>query len=209
MNYTKQIIMATCTTVSIISPFLSAVMPLWITIVIVIIGLACFAFLMYDSIASNALNERICKSNPEIEEAMKDIIRSNGKICIMSRDLSWVTDEIALCLANKKSDVLIFAQSPNDRTDALTKEGVCVKFYSHLNYEPLTRFTIIRYNKSDSQVAIAKVQNTVRKKKKFRHTIYQTSSRGDSRDEWINSLATDMVKLCNAVCEENNDVEKD
>ena len=126
----------------------------------------------------------------------------------MSRDLSWVTPEITACLETKKGSTLIFAQSENEITQLLTNRGIKVKYYGALNFEPKTRFTIIRYNKNDPQVAIANIQNSIRKKNKFKHIIYQTSAGGSPHDEWINSLAVDMVHLCNAVCKENDNAQK-
>lgn len=103
---------------------------------------------------------------------------------------------------SKKGSVLIFAQSENETTKTLVSRGVKVKYYDELGFKPKTRFTIIRYNKNDPQVAIANMENNIRKKNKFKHIIYQTSSNGTRQDEWINSLAVDMVQLCNVVCKE-------
>lgn len=208
MKYIKNIITAAGTALSIIGLAFSAIMPIWLIIVIVLIGLGCFAFLLYDEIKSNTCNERICKSKEDIEIAMKDIINSEGNICIMSRDLSWITHEVAACLVAKKDSVLIFAQSENATTKELTDKGIDVKYYGNWNFNPKTRFTIIRYNKNDPQVAIANMQNSIRKKNTFRHTIYQTGTRGNSQDEWINSLAIDLISLCSAVCEDNQNVKE-
>ena len=102
----------------------------------------------------------------------------------------------------KKDNVLIFAQSQNAITSSLVSRGIKVKYYADLGFEPKTRFTIIRYNKNNPQVAIANMENNIRKKNKFKHIIYQTSPNGTRQDEWINSLAIDMVQLCNIVCKE-------
>ena len=208
MNHAKQIITAAGTAISIISLGFSSYMPTLLTGIIVVAGLVCFFILLYDEIKNNTHNERICKSKEAEEDAMKDIINSQGKICIMSRDLSWVTPEILACLEAKKTSTLIFAQSENDITKLLIARGVAVKYYGDLGFEPKTRFTIIRYNKNDPQVAIANIQNSIRKRNKFEHIIYQTSASGSRQDEWINSLAVDMVQLCNLVCKENSDAQE-
>ena len=202
MKNIKHIITSACTAFSIISLAFSEQMEDWLRYLIFIVGLVCFTLLLIDEIKSNTRNERICKSDEAIEEAMKEIINSHGQICIMSRDLSWVTPEISACLEAKKDSVLIFAQSENKKTKTLASRGVKVKYYGKLGFEPKTRFTIIRYNKNDPQVAIANMQNSIRKKKQFKHVIYQTSASGNTQDEWINSLAVDMVKLCDAACKE-------
>ena len=202
MKNIKHIITSACTAFSIISLAFSEQMEDWLRYLIFIVGLVCFTLLLIDEIKSNTRNERICKSDEAIEDAMKEIINSHGQICIMSRDLSWVTPEISACLEEKKDSVLIFAQSENKKTKTLASRGVKVKYYGKLGFEPKTRFTIIRYNKNDPQVAIANMQNSIRKKKQFKHVIYQTSASGNTQDEWINSLAVDMVKLCDAACKE-------
>lgn len=203
MRNNKQIthiITAAGTTISILSPAYSGFVPKWLIPMSVAIGLICFAYLVYDEIKSNAKNECVCRSERDIERAMMGIIKSQGKICIMSRDLSWVTPQISACLEAKRDNTLIFAQSENETTRTLASRGVNVKYYGELDFEPNTRFTIIRYNKNDAQVAIANVENSVRRNTRFKHVIYQTSARGSTQDEWINSLARDMVNLCNVVC---------
>lgn len=204
MKNIKHIITSACTALSIISLALSDHFAIWVRYIIGVVGLSCFVFLICDEIRNNTRNERICKSDEAIEEAMKELINSHGQICIMSRDLSWVTPEISACLETKKDSVLIFAESENARTKVLTERGINVQYYGKLGFEPKTRFTIIRYNKNDPQVAIANMQNSIRKKKQFKHIIYQTSAKGNRQDEWINSLAVDMVKLCEAACKDNN-----
>lgn len=102
MKTIKYIIEAAGTALSIISLAFSSLMSTWLTVFIVIIGLSCFIFLVYEDIKSNTYNERICTSNEAIEEAMNEIINSQGNICIMSRDLSWITPQITACLEAKK-----------------------------------------------------------------------------------------------------------
>ena len=204
-----QIISAIATTASIVSLAFSDMIPRNIRLVILFVGLASFIYLIFVEIQKNSTNERICTSQSEVNSAMKDIIKSQGKICIMSRDLSWVTDDIAHCLEEKKDSILIFAQSQNATTQKLSQKGIKVKYYAHLGFEPKTRFTIIRYNRTNPQVAIANVENSIRKKNKFKHIIYETSSDGSRQDTWINSLAVDMVTLCNLVFKEENDDKKD
>ena len=202
MKHISQIITAIGTAASIVSLAFSFIMPVWLRVCVTLFGLFCFCFLVYDEIKRNTANERICKCTDDVNDAMKDIIESQGNICIMSRDLSWVNYDIAASLVHKKENVLIFAQSRNEITEELVNQGVKIKFYGNTGFEPKTRFTIIRYNRNDPQVAIANIKNSIRKKRKFRHIIYQTCSSGNPQDEWINSLAIDMVNLCNAVSKE-------
>ena len=177
--------------------------PNWGRIIICIFGIVCLATLVYCEIKADFANQRVCTSEAEIQTAMMQIIKSPGKICIMSRDLSWVTDEIKDCI-KRKHDVLIFAEKETDLTKELSTVGVQIKYYGKYGFEPKTRFTIIGYNKNNPQVAIANTQRTIRKKGKMKHIIYETSSGNYTQDEWINSLAIDMMNLCNVVSEGAN-----
>lgn len=148
-------------------------------------------------------NQLICKSDEEIKEAMKRIIKMQGKICVVSRDLTWVDEEVEACIVSKAINVLIFAEKETPLTKRLQEKGVEINYYEKLNFEPKTRFTVVRYNTNNPQVAIANTQNSIRRRGKIRHTIYQTQ-KNNGTDEWINSLAIDMIQLCKSACKENN-----
>lgn len=173
-----------------------------ITFVIVIVALVCLGYLIYDAYKNSSVNERVCKNEEEIEQAMRELIKTQGKVCIMSRDLSWVSPEIMGCLEHKRGSVTIFAQEENEITKKLREKQVNIKYYGEYGFEPKTRFTVIRYNTDRPQVAIANMEYSIRKGNKFRHVIYETAVRGSQQDSWINSLAVDMINLCNLVCKE-------
>jgi len=202
-NYIKRIIISIANAASIASLAFTSTIPIPFRIIIGFIGIACLAYLLYIEFKENTLNERICTSEEEIKTAMKEIIKTQGKICVVSRDLTWVDNEVAACISAKKSSIIIFAEKENPTTQKLKAEGIKIKFYGHLGFEPKTRFTIIRYNSINPQVAIADTQHSIRKKKKFKHTIYETVSNGSKQDKWINSLALDMMNLFNVVCEDD------
>ena len=84
--------------------------------IIAILGFVCLAFLLFYHLKSSQVNERICESEPEIHESMKELIKSQGNICIMSRDLSWVTPEIEECIILKADSIQIFAQKATELT---------------------------------------------------------------------------------------------
>jgi len=176
--------------------------PSWGRGIITIFGILCLALLIYCEIKTDSINQIVCHSDVEIRNAMMKIVKSQGKVCIMSRDLSWVNDEVTRCLLKKKDNLLIFAQKETDLTKTLSNSGIKIRYYGNTNFEPQTRFTIIGYNRNSPQVAIAKTQYNVRKNGKVNHKIYQTSSSGDERDMWINSLALDMIRLCSLVSKE-------
>lgn len=167
-------------------------------IAVLVVGCACVGYLIYDAIKNSQKNEIVCRNDEDIAITMKKLIKTRGKICIMSRDLSWVDAEMEACIAEKKDNILIFAQKESDLTKRLISNGATVEYYGHLNFEPKTRFTIIRYNSTNPQVAIANIQNSVRKKDNFKHVIYETVDSGCQQDKWINSLALDMMELCRA-----------
>ncbi|MEG1567869.1 MAG: hypothetical protein RR347_09315 [Anaerovoracaceae bacterium] len=167
------------------------------------VALAFFALfiLFMQAHIQNQVNCRECHCDAEIKAAMKDIIKSQGKVCIMSRDLSWIDENIEKCILSKKNSILIFAEKATGNAKNLEEKGVDVKYYGKLGFEPKTRFTVIRYNKLNPQVAIANTQDTIRKKNKFTHIIYQTVKDGPEQDQWINSMAIDMISLCTLACE--------
>ena len=173
-----------------------------------IAGIGSLIYLFFKDKKENEVNERVCQSDEEVKKAMIELIRTQGKVCIVSRDLSWVDEEVAAYISAKANSILIFVEKETVLTQKLKVAGANIKFYGHLGYEPKTRFTIVRYNSVNPQVAIADTQNSIRKKGKFKHTIYQTVSNGSKQDKWINSLALDMMDLYNLVCEdEKNDKE--
>lgn len=197
----KKIITAIANAAFIISIALAVQLPQFIRYIIAVAGvLALIVLLYYDK--NSQLYKRMCTSQEEINTAMKEIVSILGKVCIMSRDLSWVTPDIFKILTEKKSDVLIFAQNETDLTKQLSAGGATVQYYGKYGFEPVSRFTAIRYNRDYPQVAIAKTQNTMKKSHNIKHIIYQTGINDCIQDQWINALAIDMISLCKAVCKE-------
>jgi hypothetical protein len=177
-------------------------LPLWIQVFLGVIGILSFGYLVFDELHSRASNGIVYHNEADVQKAMKEIIKTQGKVCIMSRDLSWVNDEIKNLIVIKKDSILVFAQGRNDIAEKLEDEGVRIEYYGHLGFEPKTRFTVIRYNRNNPQVAIARTKNIKQKRNNFRHTIYLTESENASiQDEMLNSLATDMIALCDLVAE--------
>lgn len=171
--------------------------PEYVKILIITLGVGSGIIMFIAFYKSSEENVRICHSDYEIKKAMKSIISSKtGQIAIMSRDLSWVDDEVEICLKNNKDNVMLFAQKSTELTKKLAREGVQVRLYGE-DFAPQTRFTIIRYNTNNPQTAIANTKNSIRKKHTFEHMIYQTNNES-KQDKWINSLSCDMIKLCKA-----------
>ena len=176
--------------------------PGWGRACISALGIVCLAVLLFSEINAKKINQRICTSEEEIQAAMMQIIKAQGKLCIMSRDLSWVDAQIRNAM-KKKHDITIFAEKETELTKGLISDGIQVKYYGKYHFVPKTRFTVIGYNRNHPQVAIADQQHSIRKKGKLKHVIYETSLNNCAQDEWINSLALDIISLCNAVSVEN------
>lgn len=172
------------------------------SILIALVGIVCIVMLSFDYYKDKQTNKIICTSDEEIKTQMKKIIKTPGKVGIMSRDLSWVDVEVEACIKEKAKSMLIFAEDPSPLTQRLELAGVEMRYYGVFGFEPKTRFTIIRYNTNKPQVAIANTEHSIRKRGKVKHTIYQTSTQG-REDEWINSLTSDMLDLCRKACEKN------
>ena len=192
----KKIITAIASGISILSLAFVEFFSNSIKCLIVIIGVGCICFLVYSEIKDNKSNEKVCKTKDEIIETMMRLIKSDGKVAILSRDLSWVDDDVKFQMTKKADNIILCVQKENELTLELESAGVELRCYGHLDFEPVSRFTIIRYNRKDSQVAIANTESSVRNDNSFKHIIYQTSSHGNRQDEWINSLSKDLINLC-------------
>ena len=202
------IISAFGTFASIVSLALIPNIPYLIRIVLIILGAFCLVFSIVKARKETQINQRICTNEEEINNAMLEIIKSPGKIMIMSRDLSWVNGNknVKEAIIKKKESIIIYAQKPKSHIEELEKAGVKVKYYGS-GFEPLTRFTIIGYNRQSPQVAVSiPGQHSIKKKKKnkTRHIIYETSVTGPFQDKSITSLALDLQRLCELHCEGNN-----
>ena len=195
------LVLAICSGLSIIGLAFSEILPVWVRVSLVLLGVFCTIVLIKDSYIKNQTDERVCHNSEEIKACMKDIIKAQGKICIMSRDLSWVDEEIEFQLYSKgkHKSVIIFAENETDLTKRLSTNGVKIMYYGHLNFEPKLRFSVIRYNSNNPQVIISDPQNSIRKGGKIKHVIYES---GDNRqDRWLASLALDLITLCQEVFE--------
>ena len=94
------------------------------------------------------------------------------------------------CLENK---LVLAARKYNDEKEILEEYKIACQSYLDSN--------ILKTNIS---IAIANTQNQVkgRRKRTFKHVIYQTMPNGSQQDIWINSLAKDMISLCELIGKE-------
>ncbi len=189
---------------SIVALALIKEVPLVIGIGLIIVGVIGTADQFVEDYRKNHENIKICKNQAEIESEMKELVKAQGKICIMSRDLSWVNPEIKEQLIKKNKNVRIFAQEKSPLTEELITGGVEVYYYGGLQFEPKTRFTIIRYNRPDHQVAIAETSSAL-KRKWFEHKIYETKNES-LQDRFICSLSLDLMEMCRLACKREKDL---
>lgn len=193
----KRVLVALGTVGSIVSLCFLFTLSLWGKVIVMVIGLGCFAYLIIDDYKSQKSNEKICKSDKEIKDTMQALIKTQGKICIVSRDLSWVDEDIEQSIIKKGNNIRIFAEHEIELTKRLENSGVEMRYYGALGFNPISRFTVIRYNRDTRQVAIANTQNSIhRNRHSFEHIIYETGENNCKQDKWINSLAMDIIELC-------------
>lgn len=118
---------------------------------------------------------KICKTEDEINAFMKDWIKTKGVVKILSRDLSWVDDNIIDSLTKKKSDLYLYVEKENDITEKIKSlsPDCNIIFYGDIGFVPNSRYTIIHANKPQKQLAIAIKEK--RDENKIEHEIYITS----------------------------------
>lgn len=192
----KQVVLACAAAASIIGLSFAPGLPMGAKILICFVGIACLIINIYFDVIRGRDNIMICHSNEEIETQMHKLIKIQGKICIMSRDLSWVNNKIEAAIIGKRDSMLIFAQHSTVLTKRLSSKGVPVFLYGESGFEPKTRFTIIRYNQTNPQIAIAKPSNNLKGKHTYNHKIYQAENVNGDTDAWLISLAMDLMELC-------------
>lgn len=128
------------------------------------------------------------KNEKEINSFMLDWISNIGRIVIFTRDLSWGGDQTIknkLCNKAMNDELIICAPQRNELMNELEARGAKIITYHELNYTPNARFTIIRYGRGDSKIAIGKTYGT------GKHYISEFES--GTHPEY--HLAADMVNI--------------
>lgn len=177
------------TVVSIISFFFlevewSMAKIIMILALVVVLGMAVyFLFIKKDT--------KTYKSQEEINEFMKNWIKTNGVVKIFSRDLSWLDDEMYGVLQAKGEDLYLYVEKENEKIKKILQMNPESKiyFYEDIGFTPSSRFTIIHANKDEKQIAIA-----IKEQKGYRnleHEIY--ISRDSAIDKKMLSLANDLM----------------
>ena len=143
----------------------------------------------------------VCRSEEKVKRTMYRILsKADGNIRIVSHRMSWLTEDILTLLCEKKENVIIYMERRTARVEELLAYGITVKTYGKYNFIPSQRFTIIRYGRNNSQIAIGEGSLDVTN---FRHEIFLTPNKGsDMKSRWIKAIATDMIQLLDKVSEE-------
>ena len=103
--------------------------------------------------------KKIYRNKKEIHDYMLNWISNTGRTIIFTRDMSWaVTNNMQLKLTEKSTmgELILCMPKKTKLAEILEKKGAEVYIYPNLDYMPISRFTIIRYGRSDSKVAIGR-----------------------------------------------------
>ena len=144
---------------------------------VVAIALLALLVLTVETRAFLRLKPRRMKSDRRIRRFMYDWIKSEGRVVIFSRDLSWVEQadqpsiwgrmrrrplpaesRIRLLLRRKAAAQELVVCVPNGipLTKALAAEGADIRTYSDLEVVPSSRFTLVRHGRVDTALAIGR-----------------------------------------------------
>lgn len=134
---------------------------------------------------------------------MRELISSEGQICVVSATLRWVDEETERVIISNKESIVIFVEKESTLSKKLTDQGVIIKYYGIYNIKLHSRFTALRYNRENPQIAIASTTNRIWRKSSMQHLIYQTNNKDLYYDQWINALSIDVIDLLHAVCQNN------
>ena len=102
------------------------------------------------------------KNQKQIDDYMFNWISHPGRTLIFTRDMTWVAEEeIKEVLRGKarRKELIICMPKKLDFAAELEVLGAEIIDYINLKYSPKSRFTIIRYGKLDTKMAIGKTDN--------------------------------------------------
>lgn len=139
--------------------------------------------------------KRFPLNSHRIKEYMAKWLDSGGRSTVFSRDLSWADENVVASLLQKKAgegELIIFAGRRTNLLADLVSLGADVYDYSHLNFVPKARFTIVDFEKEGARLAIGIPENGT-------HVIYEYGP----RDQAMMALAVDLVSLARQVARKN------
>jgi hypothetical protein len=97
------------------------------------------------------------KTALSVEKYMLKLLQRGGSAAIFANNLSWITgaSEIRSFLKSEATHgrkICLYVPHHNDLTTHLAKEGVAVKTYDSLDYEPSARFTLLNPDEPGSSL---------------------------------------------------------
>ncbi len=97
------------------------------------------------------------KSEKSVNDYLFRLLKRGGSATIFANHLSWVRNapkvrEFLRTEAGQGRDIRVFVPLHNDLTRELSNEGVRVKTYQSLEYEPESRFTLLNPGEPGSSV---------------------------------------------------------
>lgn len=131
------------------------------------------------------------KNQEDIKKYMRNWIGQNGRIVILTRDMSWADDLVTkngLREKARRNELTICQPTKTNFSTELEQLGAEIYDYSNLGFVPQSRFTFIRYNTVSSKVAIGKTDTN--------HIHY---IKEHSHGEMEYFLAEDLVNLIKAL----------
>lgn len=146
--------------------------------VILVVVLVAGVGLVVEMVAFLSERPRRFKDAARINGFMHRWIAQEGKVLIFTRDMTWVSDNVhvsrlrrlfdvlrdgerqtikgLLLKKAKRGDLIVCLPQRTELSDELEANGAQVVAYPELGLSPEARFTIVRHDRHDAQVAIGR-----------------------------------------------------
>ncbi len=141
------------------------------------------------------------KEKQAIAKSLVDFMDNGGRTAILSRNLSWITDEFIGKLEKKAKghELIIFIPCPNETSERLRKVGADVRYFNSLISDSAdniikSRFTIIQWDSTSARITYPKEDHLYHYN--FEYVI------GDPTMD----LAQDLIRLLIKLVPENQEV---
>ena len=169
--------------------------------IFLISGVCCTVFILFLDKEKGPIK---CGNEEKNIEYMCNWISTDGEVVVFSRNLSWVKeDKVRAVLKSKGNELSICAENDSILLSEFRRAGVNVYLYGELGFKPVSRFTIIRANKSGKQIAIAQFEN--RHNKDLRY-IYETRNLNPNfQEQCLLEVAKDLFNLVKLTCDKKRE----
>lgn len=139
----------------------------------------------------------------EISRSLIQFMDNGGRTAILSRNLSWITDDFIGKLEKKSKDeeLIVFIPKPNEVSERLKKAGADVRYFGSLISDSAdsvikSRFTIIQWDSTSARITYPKQDHLYHYN--FEYVI------GDPTMD----LAQDLIRLLIKLVPESREEEK-